>query len=334
LARAVTLRPVAELEQLPVAVDAMGGDFAPSAIVAGARAAFDEGINVFLVGPPGLIGDPMGLPVVACTEVIAMDDDPAQSVRTKKDSSLVRAAELVRDGQACAMVSAGNTGATMGSALLRMGRLPSVLRPCIGAPIPRPGKTPVVLADAGANAECTPAMLLQFAQMGAAYCTARYGVERPSIGLLSIGEEPTKGTPLVKETFVALSESGLNFFGNVEGRDLLNSPVDVIVTDGFTGNVALKTMEGALKFIMGVLGDVIGTDDDTKAAGLTLLPHLLPFVGELDPDAIGGAMLLGLGGVCIISHGSSSAKAVTNAIKVGRTLALGGSTEKIAASLA
>jgi len=333
LARAVTLRPVAELEQLPVAVDAMGGDFAPSAIVAGAKAAFDEGINVVLVGPPDLIGDPMGLPVVACTEVIAMDDDPAQSVRTKKDSSLVRAAELVRDGQACAMVSAGNTGATMGSALLRMGRLPSVLRPCIGAPIPRPGKTPVVLADAGANAECTPAMLLQFAQMGAAYCTARYGVANPSIGLLSIGEEPTKGTPLVKETFAALSESELNFFGNVEGRDLLNSPVDVIVTDGFTGNVALKTMEGSLKFIMGVLGDVIGTDDDTKAAGLTLLPHLLPFVGELDPDAIGGAMLLGLGGVCIISHGSSSAKAVTNAIKVGRTLALGGSTEKIAASL-
>lgn len=333
MARAVALRPVAELAQLPVAVDAMGGDFAPSAIVAGAKAAFDEGIAVVLVGPPELIGDPMGLPVVACTQVIAMDDDPAQSVRTKKDSSLVRAAELVRDGKACAMVSAGNTGATMGSALLRMGRLPSVLRPCIGAPIPRPGKTPVVLADAGANAECTPAMLLQFAQMGAAFCSARYGVERPLVGLLSIGEEPTKGTPLVKETFTALSESDLNFFGNVEGRDLLNSPVDVIVTDGFTGNVALKTMEGSLKFIMGVLGDVIGTDDDTKAAGLTLLPHLMPFVGELDPDAIGGAMLLGLGGVCIISHGSSSAKAVTNAIKVGRTLALGGSTEKIAASL-
>jgi len=311
----------------------MGGDFAPSAIVAGAKAAFDEGIDVVLVGPPELIGDSLGLSVVACTEVIAMDDDPAQSVRTKKDSSLVRAAELVRDGKACAMVSAGNTGATMGSALLRMGRLPSVLRPCIGAPIPRPGNTPVVLADAGANAECTPAMLVQFAQMGAAYCTTRYGVENPSIGLLSIGEEPTKGTPLVKETFALLQASGLNFFGNVEGRDLLHSPVDVIVTDGFTGNVALKTMEGSLKFIMGVLGEVIGTDNDTKTAGLTLLPHLLPYVGELDPDAIGGAMLLGLGGVCIISHGSSSAKAVTNAIKVGRTLALSGSTEKIAQSL-
>ncbi len=333
MARAVSLRPVGELELLPVAVDAMGGDHAPSAIVAGARAAADAGIAVVLVGPPELVGDTLGLPLVPCTEVISMDDDPAQSVRTKKDSSLVRAAELVRDGQACAMVSAGNTGATMGSALLRMGRLPSVLRPCIGAPIPRPGGTPVVLADAGANAECTPQMLVQFARMAAAYCTARYGVEQPKIGLLSIGEEATKGTPLVKETHELLLETGLNFFGNVEGRDLLNSPVDVIVTDGFTGNVALKTMEGALKFVMGVLGDVIGTDDETKAAGMTLLPHLLPFVGDLDPDAIGGAMLLGLGGVCIISHGSSSAKAITNAISVGRELAIGGSTSRIAASI-
>jgi len=328
------LRPVTELAGLPVAVDAMGGDNAPRAIVEGARAAKDAGIDVVLVGPPDLVGDTLGLPLIACTEVIAMDDDPGQSVRTKKDSSLVRAAELVRDGKACAMVSAGNTGATMASALLRMGRLPSVLRPCIGAPIPRPGKTPVVLADAGANAECTPQMLLQFAQMGAAFCTARFGVARPTIGLLSIGEEDTKGTPLVKEAHALLrATEGLDFRGNVEGRDLLSSPVDVIVTDGFTGNVALKTMEGALKFIMGVLGDVIGTDEDTKAAGMTLLPHLLPYVGELDPDAIGGAMLLGLGGVCIISHGSSSARAMTNAITVGRDLALSGSTAGIAGAI-
>jgi len=328
------LRPVTELAGLPVAVDAMGGDNAPRAIVEGARAAQDAGIDVVLVGPPELVGDTLGLPLIPCTEVIAMDDDPGQSVRTKKDSSLVRAAELVRDGRACAMVSAGNTGATMASALLRMGRLPSVLRPCIGAPIPRPGKTPVVLADAGANAECTPQMLLQFAQMGAAFCTARFGVAEPTIGLLSIGEEDTKGTPLVKEAHALLrSTPGLHFRGNVEGRDLLSSPVDVIVTDGFTGNVALKTMEGALKFIMGVLGDVIGTDDDTKAAGMTLLPHLLPYVGELDPDAIGGAMLLGLGGVCIISHGSSSARAMTNAITVGRDLALSGSTAGIAGAI-
>ena len=313
----------------------MGGDFAPSEIIAGARRAVDElGLEVILVGVPELMGDPLGLEVFACTEVIAMDDEPGGSVRKKKDSSLVRAAELVRDGKASAMVSAGNTGATMASALLRMGRLPGVVRPCIAPPIPNPGGSPCILVDAGANSECTPEMLVQFAQMGSAFAKARYGIESPKVGLLSIGEESTKGTPLVKETHELLAAlSDFNFFGNVEGRDLLNSPVDVIVTDGFTGNVALKTMEGALKFVMGVLGDVIGTDEATKAAGMTLLPHLLPFVGDLDPDAIGGAMLLGLGGVCIISHGSSSAKAITNAISVGRELAIGGSTSRIAASI-
>src|SRR6202020_2998322 len=178
----------------------MGGDFAPKEIIAGARAAVDElGLSVILVGVPDLMGDPLGLDVFPCSEVIAMDDDPAASVRKKKDSSLVRSAELVRDGTACAMVSAGNTGATMASALLRMGRLPVVVRPCIAPPLPRLGRTPAVLVDAGANAECTPAMLVQFAQMGAAYVAARFGTEAPSVGLLSIGEEPTKGTPLVKE---------------------------------------------------------------------------------------------------------------------------------------
>ena len=164
---------------------------------------------------------------------------PGRRVRRKKDSSLVRAAELVRDGKASAMVSAGNTGATMASALLRMGRLPGVVRPCIATPLPRLGRTPAVLVDAGANAECTPAMLVQFAQMGAAYVVARFGTESPSVGLLSIGEEPTKGTPLVKETHGLLAgrlpEPTSSFVGNLEGRDLLPSPADVIVTDGFTG---------------------------------------------------------------------------------------------------
>src|SRR6202020_356323 len=202
----------------------MGGDFAPKEIIAGARAAVDElGLSVILVGVPDLMGDPLGLDVFACTEVIAMDDDPAASVRKKKDSSLVRAAELVRDGKASAMVSAGNTGATMASALLRMGRLPGVVRPCIATPLPRLGRTPAVLVDAGANAECTAAMLVQFAQMGAAYATARFGTGSPSVGLLSIGEEATKGTPLVKETHKLLAAgSGVGFefefVGNLEGR--------------------------------------------------------------------------------------------------------------------
>ena len=321
---------------LPVAVDAMGGDNAPGEIVAGARRAKDEhGIDVVLVGPPDQVGDTLGLELIECTEVIGMDEDAAQGVRRKKDSSLVRSAELVRDGAASAMVSAGNTGATMGAALLRMGRIKGVHRPCIATPLPRPGSAPAVLVDAGANAECTPAMLAQFAQMASAFSTARFGLERPTTALLSIGEESSKGTPLVKETHGLLAEGipGVNFVGNVEGRDLLGAPVDVIVTDGFTGNVALKTLEGSLKFLMAALSEVFGSTEETRAATDVLLPHLLPLVEALDPEGTGGAMLLGLEGVCIISHGSSSATAILNAIKVGHDLAAAGITEALRASV-
>ena len=185
---------------LPVAVDAVGGDKAPGEIVAGARQALDDlGVPVLLVGPPDRIGDPMGLEVLACTEVIEMHDDPGASVRRKKDSSLVRAAEAVRDGKASAMVSAGNTGATMASALLRMGRIKGVHRPAIATPIPVPGSTPTILLDAGANSEVQPEWLVQFAQMGATFFTARYGGAEPRVGLLSIGEEDTKGRAQEKE---------------------------------------------------------------------------------------------------------------------------------------
>jgi len=309
----------------------MGGDFAPSEIIAGARRAVDElGLEVILVGVPELMGDSLGLEVFACTEVIAMDDEPGGSVRKKKDSSLVRAAELVRDGKASAMVSAGNTGATMASALLRMGRLPGVVRPCIATPIPNPGGSPCILVDAGANSECTPEMLVQFAQMGSAFAKARYAIESPKVGLLSIGEESTKGTPLVKETHELLAAlSDFNFFGNVEGRDLIPSPVDVVVTDGFTGNVALKTLEGALKYIFGAVLGVINTNDATKAAGDVLFEHLLPIAGELTPDKQGGAMLLGLEGICIISHGSSNATAIMNALRVASEMDKAGVVEKL-----
>ncbi len=307
---------------LPIALDAMGGDFAPVEIVAGARRAVDElGLSVILVGVPELLGDPLGLEVVACSEVIAMDDEPGAAVRKKKDSSLVRAAELVRDGKASAMVSAGNTGAAMASALLRMGRLPGVLRPCIGTPIPQPGRTPTLLVDAGANAECSPEMLVQFAQMASIYVEAHYGVANPKVGLLSIGEESSKGTPLVKETHRLLSElSSLNFVGNVEGRDLVPSPVDVVVTDGFTGNVALKTLEGGLKFVFSTVLGAIGTNEKTRAAGDVLMEYLLPIASELTPDRQGGAMLLGVEGICVISHGSSNATAIMNALRVASEL--------------
>ncbi|HVX23614.1 MAG TPA: phosphate acyltransferase PlsX [Acidimicrobiales bacterium] len=331
-------RPSAEaLATLPVAVDAMGGDKAPGEIVAGARrAATEDGIPVVLVGPPDQVGDTGGLDLVPCTEVIAMHDDPAQGVRRKKDSSLVRVAELVRDGNASAMVSAGNTGATMASALLRMGRLPGVVRPCIATPLPRLGRPPAVLVDAGANAECTSAMLVQFAQMGAAYATARYGIADPAVALLSIGEEPSKGTPLVKDAHAVLAsgDAGVRFVGNIEGRDLLPSPADVVVTDGFTGNVTLKSLEGSLRFLLETLFGVFGTNDDTRAASDVLLPYLLPIAAEFDPENTGGAMLLGVDGVCVISHGSSSATAMVNAIRVAHDLAKGGLVDHLAAAVA
>ena len=316
---------------LPIALDAMGGDFAPSEIIKGARRAVDElGLRVTLVGVPERMGDPLGLEVVACSEVIEMDDEPGSSVRKKKDSSLVRAAELVRDGRASAFVSAGNTGATMASALLRIGRLPGVLRPCIATPIPNAGRAPSTMVDAGANAECSPEMLVQFAKLAAAFASARFNIARPSVGLLSIGEESTKGSPLVKETHELLSlDEAINFFGNVEGRDLIPSPVDVIVTDGFTGNVALKTLEGALKFVFSTVMAAIDTTEETRAAGRALAPYLMETVTTLTPEYQGGAMLLGLNGICVISHGASNDTAIMNALRVAGEMDSAGVVEKM-----
>jgi glycerol-3-phosphate acyltransferase PlsX len=307
---------------LPIAVDAVGGDKAPGEIVAGAaQAAAELGVPIVLVGPPEQIGDPMGLEVVACTEVIDMHEEGAKAVRRKKDSSLVVAAELVRDGKASAMLSAGNTGATVASALLRMGRLSGVSRPAIATPIPVPGSTPTVLLDAGANAEVQAAWLVQFAQMGSAYCRARYGVAEPRVGLLNIGEEESKGTALTKEAFGLLQgAAGIRFVGNVEGRDLLTDEVDVVVTDGFTGNVALKTLEGGMKFLRDAVFAAMMSSEEAIKASETLLPLLLPLAEDLDPDTHGGAMALGLKGVCIISHGSSSANAIVNAVRAAKDM--------------
>lgn len=312
---------------LPIAIDGMGGDKAPGEIVEGARrAAAELGVPVVLVGRPEELGTEHGLDVIPASEVIAMAADPANSVRTMKDSSLVRAAEAVRDGKASAMISAGNTGATMASALLRMGRIKGVKRPAIATPIPVPGSTPTVLLDAGANAECQAEWLVQFAQMGAVLARERYGIAKPRVGLLSIGEEPGKGTPLVKETHALLKDASLgdaSFIGNVEGRDVMTDDVDVIVTDGFTGNVTLKTLEGSLRALVNALFAVFGANDEAKAASEALMPGLLPLYAELDPDSYGGAMLLGVDGVCIISHGSSSATAIVNASRVAKDMVEG-----------
>ena len=304
---------------LPVAVDAMGGDFAPDEIVAGALRAHEEyGIPVVLVGRPEDLIDTGGLEVLPASQVIAMDADPGSSVRKMKDSSLVRAAEAVRDGAASAMVRAGNTGATMASALLRMGRIKGVSRPAIATLLPSPGTTPTVLLDAGANSECSPSWLVQFGQMGAVFSRDRLGVDVPRAALLAIGEEPGKGSPFVKAAHAALagaSWTGATFIGNVEGRDLLTDAVDVVVTDGFTGNVALKTLEGAMKSLMTALFTSLGERPEAAAAAQTRGPELDTLYRQFHPDTYGGAMLLGVRGVCMISHGSSRSLAVENAVR-------------------
>ena len=304
---------------LPVAVDALGGDKAPAEIVEGAKQAVAAGIPVLLVGPADL-ADRGDLPLHVATEFIDMHEDPAGSVRNKKDSTLVVSADLVRDGIASAMISAGNTGATMASALLRMGRIKGVKRPAIATPIPVPGSTPTVMLDAGANAEVEAEWMTQFAVMGSVYANARYGIERPRVGLLSIGEEPGKGDTLRKKSFELLSAmDNINFIGNVEGRDIMTPDVDVVVTDGFTGNVALKTLEGTMRTIVKELFASIG-EPQYKEHTEALMPALLNLYSKFDPDSTGGAILLGVDGVCIISHGSSSARAMLNGIKVAKDM--------------
>jgi glycerol-3-phosphate acyltransferase PlsX len=219
------------------------------------------------------------------------------------------------------MISAGNTGATMAAALFRMGRIKGVSRPAIATPIPVPGSRPTVLIDAGANAEVQPDWLVQFAQMGTVFARHRFDIADPRVGLLSIGEEPGKGDTLRKEAYELLvSAPGINFIGNVEGRDVMTDGVDVVVTDGFTGNVVLKTLEGGMKTVVRSLLAAFASEEHYKPHAEALLPALLPLYETLDPETYGGAILLGVEGVCIISHGSSSERAIVNGIQVAREM--------------
>jgi len=309
--------------RITVAIDAMGGDRAPHEMVAGALLAVAElPVDALLVGAEPAIRDllPDGEPpehveILATSDVIGMHDDPASSVRTRKDASMVRCAEAVHDGRAQAMVGAGNTGATMASALLRMGRIKGVARPAIAVPIPVPGSGSQLLVDGGATVDCSPEWLVQFARMGREYSRVRYGVDAPTIGLLSNGEESSKGDALRKEAHPLLADVK-GFVGNVEGREFMTGRPDVIVTDGFTGNVALKTLEGAGKAIADLVFGVLSSTPEAKEAAKVLAPLLLDAAVVLDPDDTGGAMLLGVNGVCVISHGSSSARAIVNACRV------------------
>jgi len=316
---------------ITIAVDAMGGDNAPGEIVAGAIEAADElGVRVLLVGLEGAISPLLpdgrsGVELVPTTEVVAMHDPPA-SVRTKKDSSIVISAELVRDGKADAMVSAGNTGAAMAAALLRMGRIRGVARPAIAVPVPVPGRSPQILVDGGATVDCTAEWLRQFAIMGREYARWRMGVDEPRIGLLSNGEEAGKGDDLRKSVYPML-ESMPGFIGNVEGRDFMHDTVDVVVTDGFTGNVALKTVEGAIRGTARLVFESV-------AAHPEVMPALLAAAEQLDPDYIGGCTLLGVDGVCVISHGSSNALAMKNSVARARECVEGRIVERMKGAVA
>src|SRR3954469_6440190 len=296
-----------------IAVDAMGGDRGPAAVVAGALAARSDELEPVIFGSADL--DTRGLTFVPTTQVVGMDEKPADAFRTKEDSSLVRAVKAVADGEADAVVSAGNTGAMLAAGLVLLRRVPGVRRPAIAVPIPA-RKGPSVLIDAGANADCRAEHLLQFATMGAVFAEEILGIARPQVRLLSIGEEPEKGNQLTLEAHALLAASDLDFRGNTEGRDLLRGGADVVVTDGFTGNVALKLLEGTIKNLLDAFREEITATPRGKLGGLLIRPASRRLRNRLDPDTYGGAYLLGLRGLAVIAHGNSSRRAIANAVRL------------------
>jgi glycerol-3-phosphate acyltransferase PlsX len=296
-----------------VAVDALGGDRAPGEVVAGALAAAGPSLRPILFGPADL--DTHGLELVETTETLAMHEKPAEAVRAKPDSSLVRAVRAVADGEADAVLSAGNTGAMLAAGLLLLRRLPGVARPAIAVVIPTQ-RGPSVLIDAGANADARPEQLVQFAHMGAVFAEEILGVADPEVRLLSIGEEPEKGNQLVLEAHALLREADLNFGGNVEGRELLRGGAPVVVADGFTGNTALKVLEGTIVTLLGALRDELRSSPVGTLGGLLIRPATRRLRERLDPDTYGGAYLLGLRGLAVIAHGNSSRRAIENAIRL------------------
>jgi phosphate acyltransferase len=296
-----------------VAVDALGGDRAPDEIVLGAADAASPEIQPILYGSAGL--ETHGLPLVETNGAIDMDDSPVEAVRTRPDSSLVRAVRAVADGEAETVVSAGSTGAMLAASLLHIRRLPGVHRPAIGVVLPgRLG--PTVLIDAGANADARPEHLLQFGHMGAVFAHEILDVDDPEVRLLSIGEEDEKGNQLTLDANELLRESNLRFGGNTESRSLLEGDTDVVVTDGFTGNVALKALEGTIRTILESLRGELDSSLRGKLGGLLIRSAARRIRRQLDPDTYGGAYLLGLRGVVVIAHGSSSRVAVANAIRL------------------
>lgn len=307
------------MEMVKLVVDALGGDDAPGVVLEGVEMALAQAddIHVILTGPAEVV-EPFAAKheccsAVATTQVIEMGEHPAMAVRKKKDSSIVVGCRMVRDGEAAGFFSAGSTGACMSAATLVMGRIKGVKRPCIASVVPSP-VTKCILADMGANADCRPEYLLQFAKMCRVYSQETLGVANPTVGLLNIGEEETKGSEFAQEVHQLLKAECPGFIGNAEGKNIALGGFDVIVTDGFTGNVALKTFEGVGKALLGSLKEALLSSTRTKLGALLIKPALKELMKKVDADQYGGAQLLGVKGVCLIGHGSSNAQAICSGV--------------------
>jgi glycerol-3-phosphate acyltransferase PlsX len=326
-----------------IAVDAMGSDRAPKPELEGVLlAARHYNVKVLLVGPEEQLKRELSahparhssVEVVNATEVIHMHEKAAHSIRAKKNSSMHVGMRLVRDKVAAGFVTAGNTGAAMAIAKLVLRALPGVDRPALAAVFPTSAGKPAILIDVGANVDCKPHNLAQFAVMGEIYCRAIFGVHKPKVGLLSIGEEEVKGNDLTRQAFTLIKELGLNFLGNVEGRDLYNGRVDVIVCDGFVGNVALKISEGLSSAVRFLLRESLKSTITSQVGALLSRKAFVDFQKRIDDSEYGGAPLLGLKGVAIVGHGSSNANAIKNAIRVAKQFAESGINQRMEEELA
>jgi glycerol-3-phosphate acyltransferase PlsX len=322
-----------------VCVDAAGGDDAPQAVLDGVVAALahDPDLDIVLAGPGRVVEEfakaqAPRVRALATSQVISMEEHPAEAVRQKRDSSIVVGCRAVREGRADAFFSAGSTGAAMAAATLVIGRIKGARRPAIATVLPTRDR-PTLLLDVGANADARAEDLLQFAHMGRTYSSAVLGTADPRVALLNIGEEPTKGSQLAIDAHKLIAEQVPGFVGNVEGRDVMAGTADVIVTDGFTGNVSLKLLEGTSRVLLGQVKEVLTASLAAKTAAAIVAPGLRELKERIDPDTYGGAPLLGVNGVCIIGHGSSSARAVANAIGLSARAVRGGLVAGIRDSL-
>jgi glycerol-3-phosphate acyltransferase PlsX len=325
--------------QTVIAVDAMGSDRAPKPEIEGVLlAARHYGVKILLVGPEEQLSRELAghaparhlpIEIVNATEVIGMHEKAASALRTKRDSTLRVGLRLVKEGHAAGFVTAGNTGAAMATAKMVLGVLPGVDRPALATVFPTSAGKAAIMVDVGANVDCKPQNILQFAVMGEIYYRAIFDVKRPSVGLLSIGEEESKGNELTRQSFPLLKEMPFNFIGNVEGRDLYNGKVDVIVCDGFVGNVALKISEGLVEAVRYLLKESLRSTITSQVGFLLSRKAFVDFKKRLDYTEYGGAPLLGLKGVAIVGHGVSNANAIKNAIRVAKQFAESGINERI-----